>query len=104
MQLSIGPFVASPVDKQASVFDGSLLDLLIHAAHRVVQINVSRPSTEFGWNIARVDAKHSNVLVGRPELNSDRDAEGVERRLGYAVADVCSTIVGFVLISSSIES
>lgn len=96
--------MASPVHKQTGVLDGSLLDLLIHAAHRVVEINISRPSAEFGWNIARVDAEHSNVLLGRPELNGDRNAEGIERRLGYAVADVCSTIVGFVSVSPSIES
>lgn len=91
--LSIGPLVASPVYKQASVPNGSLLDLFVHAAHRIVQIDISRPSAELGWYIAGVDAKHCNIFLCRTKLNRNRDAERIECRFGYAVADVCSAIV-----------
>lgn len=97
MHLLIGPLVASPVYKQASVINSSLVNLLVHAAHRIIQINIPRPPAELGWYVAGIDAKHRNILPRGTKLNSNRDAERIERRLGYAIADVCPAIVCYAM-------
>ena len=88
--------MAIPVHKQPRVFNGRLLNLLIHAAHRVIQLNVSSPLTEPGRNITRIDAKHCNVLFRRLKFKVDGDAERVEGCFGGAIADVRSAIVVFI--------
>jgi hypothetical protein len=44
---------------------------MIHAAHRIIQVDVPGPSAKFGWDIARVNAKHGNILLCLLELDCD---------------------------------
>lgn len=69
MYQSIRPLVAPPVHKQTCIFNSSLLNLLIYAPNRIIQIDISGPSAEFGWDIFRVDVKHRSILLLCLELN-----------------------------------
>jgi hypothetical protein len=101
---SISPLVAFPVDEQSRVLNRGFLNLVIHAFHRVLQFDVPCPSTELRWNITGIDTQHSNVVFRCFELDPDRDAERVQRRLGYTVADVRTTVVVFTEVSKMLTN
>jgi hypothetical protein len=97
---SVGSLMAPPVHKQSEILNSNILNMVKHAAYRVLQFNIFRSSTESGWNSVRIDARHSDVLFRCPEFKSNGDTERDEHRFGYAVADVCSAIVGLNLINN----